>query len=307
MTETHGIPDTLNDEGAFPELASKHPNVCRDNFHLIPEPLVLQNIENVFRNEPKVVPGLFRSRARSGGFLIQPGFGAHFFVLLFILSGFTAIFAAETDNVVASWLDAQRNIQTWSADFIQTRTFKSLTQPLTATGHVYFAAPNRFHWELGNPPQTIAVRAADEMLVMYPRLKRVERYPLAGNQTGPWRDALALLEAGFPRSKSEMEARLKITSTDVAGDKCQVVLQPRSAAARKMMPQIKIVFDTKNFTLTATELEFADGSTMRNEFMHTEMNPKIDPSMFSPEIPADYKVIEPLQQSSSQKARTDRQ
>ena len=41
------------------------------------------------------------------------------------------------------WLDAQTNVSTWSAEFIQTRTLASLTQPLTATGRVWFAAPNR--------------------------------------------------------------------------------------------------------------------------------------------------------------------
>ena len=49
---------------------------------------------------------------------------------------------------------------------------------LTESGKVWFAEPNRFRWELGHPPKTIAVRATDEMLLLYPLLKRAERYPL---------------------------------------------------------------------------------------------------------------------------------
>src|SRR5438094_9971441 len=205
--------------------------------------------------------------------------------------------AANADSVLAAWLNAQTNVQTWSASVIQTRALKSLTRPLTATGHVWFAAPNRFRWELGDPPQTIAVRQADQMLVIYPKLKRAERYPLTGDQTGPWRDALALLEAGFPRSQPEMEARLKILSQTVTNQICELVLQPKSAAARRMMPQLKIAFDTKDFSLRATELQFADGSTMRNDFINPMLNPKVDPEMFNPHIPTDYKVVEPLNQS----------
>src|SRR5947209_7716848 len=123
--------------------------------------------------------------------------------------------ACGASSVLGAWLNSQDHIQTWSAEVIQTRALKSLTQPLTATGHVWFAAPNRFRWELGQPPQTIAVRAPAEMLVIYPRLKRVERYPLTGQQTGPWRDALALLEAGFPRSPVEMDSRLRILSQTI--------------------------------------------------------------------------------------------
>ena len=209
--------------------------------------------------------------------------------------------AADTNALLGSWFAAQTNIQTWMSDFVQTRTFKSLTQPLTATGHVWFAAPNRFRWELGNPPQTIAVRAPKEMLVIYPRLKRVERFPLTSEQTGPWRDALELLETGFPRSEAEMTSRLKILSQTLTNGVCELVLQPRSAAGRRMMPQIKIAFDVRDFSLRANELQFADGSTMRNDFINPVLNPKLEESLFAPQIASDYKVVEPLKQPNSAK------
>ncbi len=222
-------------------------------------------------------------------------------LFLFVVCGLAGlkVDAAEStlNPLLAKWLDAQTNIQSWSADFIQTRTLKAMVQPLTATGHVWFAAPNRFRWELGNPPRTIAVRAPNELLIFYPKLKRVERFPLTGSQIGPWRDALALLEAGFPRSQADLLNTYNILSQKVTDDVGEVVLQPKSEAARRMMPQIKIDFDTKNFALRGTELQFADGSTMRNDFQHPVLNPKLDPKMFEPPIPNDYKVVEPLKHS----------
>jgi len=202
--------------------------------------------------------------------------------------------AAELNSVVASWLAAQTNIQSWSADFTQTRAFKSLAQPLTATGHVWFAAPNRFRWEVKHPLPTIAVRAPTEMLVIYPRLKRVEHFPLTGGQGGQWRDALGLLEAGFPRSQEQLQAQYDILSYTIKDHTCELVLQPKSAAARRMMPQIRIEFDTNDFSLRATELQFVDGSTMRNDFHDPVINPPIDEKLFAPEIPPDYKNVEPL-------------
>src|SRR5438270_11513200 len=178
----------------------------------------------------------------------------HFFVSLLLAIPALSGRGQDTNSFLQAWLAAQTNIHSWSADFVQTRTFKSLAQPLTATGHVFFAEPNRFHWELGNPPKTIAVRAANEMFVIYPMLKRAERYPLSGQETGPWRDALSLLEAGFPRSEGEIQSRFNILSQKVANQVDELALQPKSAMARKMMPQIKIAFDTKEFSLRATEL-----------------------------------------------------
>jgi outer membrane lipoprotein carrier protein len=213
-----------------------------------------------------------------------------------ILTLMTALCAAtRADDLspqVVAWLEAQSKIHTWTADFTQTRRLKSLTQPLTAHGKVWFSEPNKFRWELGNPPQTIAVRAPNELEILYPKLRRVEKFALTG--AGPWREALSLLEAGFPRSREAMQAQYNVISQQFDGNVCRLVLQPKSVAARKMMPKIEVDFDTKENLLRGTELEFADGSTMRNDFSNIVTNPQIDQQQFSPPIPPNYKVIEPM-------------
>lgn len=223
--------------------------------------------------------------------------GVAFFFLCVILSMFAGQASAQpSDNnaTLVAWLNAQTNLQTWEADFVQTRRLKALTQPLTATGHVWFAAPNRFRWELGHPPQTIAVRQPEQLLVIYPRLKHVERYPLDSAKAGPWKETLALLDAGFPRSRTEVESRFNILSQGTTNGIHELTLQPKSEAARRLMPQIKIAFATNDFSLHSTELQFADGSTMQNVFAHAILNPKIDDSVFQPTIEGDWKVIEPF-------------
>ena len=84
-------------------------------------------------------------------------------VVLAVISGEAH---AQTPASLDRWLAAQKDIRTWSADFTQTRSFKTLTQPLTAQGRVWFVAPNRFRWELGHPAQTIAVRQTNQMMVI---------------------------------------------------------------------------------------------------------------------------------------------
>jgi outer membrane lipoprotein-sorting protein len=202
--------------------------------------------------------------------------------------------AVELGPALTTWLAAQTKIQTWSADFVQTRSLKSLAQPLSSPGHIWFAAPNRLRWELGSPPQTIALRAGSELLITYPRLKRVEHFPLTGEATGPWRDALDLLQATFPRSESELRGQYNIVSQNVSNQTCEVVLQPKSANARQMIPEFRIVFDTQDSSLRWTQLKFGDGSTLRNDFKQQVVNPKLDETIFQPVIPPDYKSVEPL-------------
>ncbi len=200
--------------------------------------------------------------------------------------------SAPTDDraLLNSWLDAQTNIHTWEANFTQTRQLKSLTQPLTANGHVWFEAPNLFRWELSSPAKTIAVRQPDQILVISPRLKRVEKFSLDAKNAGPWKDLLALLDAGFPRSREQVESRFNILSQTTSNNVHEVTLQPKLESARRMMPQITIGFLMDKLVLHSTELMFADGSTMKNVFTNSELNPKIDAAVFNPAIDPEYKV-----------------
>lgn len=202
--------------------------------------------------------------------------------------------SAENAAMLTGWLNAQTNIQTWEADFVQTRRLKTLTQPLTAHGHVWFQAPNRFRWEIRSPTQSMAVREPTEMLVLYPKLKTAERYPLDSEKAGTWKDTLALLDAGFPRSREEVESRFTIISQTTVDGVHKIVLRPKAEAARRMMPQITIGIDPTTYALRSTELQFTDGSTMENVFANAVTNQKIDESVFHPQLGPDWKISEPF-------------
>ena len=58
--------------------------------------------------------------------------------------------AAKLEGLYGQWLAVQTNLQSWSADFTQTRSLKVLAEPLVATGRVWVAA-SRFRWEWANP------------------------------------------------------------------------------------------------------------------------------------------------------------
>jgi outer membrane lipoprotein-sorting protein len=202
--------------------------------------------------------------------------------------------AADNSGLVTAWLAAQTNVHTWSADFVQTRQLKSLVQPLTTPGKVWFAAPDRFRWELGNPAQTIALRQTNLVLVIYPKLKRVEQFDLAAPGAGTWREALTLLEAGFPRTQADLDARFKLLSVAVAHGIMQISLETKSLSTKRLIPKLGIGFSTNDLSLAYTELRLADGSTLRNEFTNAVINPVWPSDPFQVSIEADYQVVEPL-------------
>jgi len=204
--------------------------------------------------------------------------------------------AAETNQVLDSWFSAQTNFHTFMGQVVQTRTLQVLSQPLVSTGKVWIAAPDHFRWEVGQPAQTIALRQPGSLFIIYPRLKRIEKYPLNNLQPGPWRDVLALLDASFPRSRASMEAQFRVLSITQTNADWQVALQPKSALARRMMGEIDICVRTNDFSLSATEMKFADGSRMRNDFTNTVFNAVLPQGCFDLKMDPDFTVVEPLRQ-----------
>ena len=198
---------------------------------------------------------------------------------------------ADLDAVVNGWLAHQTNVQTWASDFTQTRTLKGLAQPLVSTGQVWFAAPQNFRWELGRD-HTIAIRSNETMLVIYPRLKRAERYDFENSGRSEWKETLALLQSGFPQSRADLDRQFNLLSVSPTNDLVELHLQPKSLGARKMMPRINVLLTT-NLTLAGTELLFVDGSRMRNDFVNVRTNAEFT-GKFSLDVPADFKVVEPM-------------
>jgi outer membrane lipoprotein-sorting protein len=135
---------------------------------------------------------------------------------------------------------------------------KTLSQPLVSTGQVWFLAPQNFRWELGGD-HTIAIRSNATMLVLYPRLKRAEKYDFERTERNEWKDALALLQSGFPRSRADLDAQFQVTGATQTNSVVVLELEPKSPGARKMMPRINIRL-SEELTLAGTELLFIDGS-----------------------------------------------
>ena len=201
--------------------------------------------------------------------------------------------AADSDELVERWLAAQKGIRTWSADLTQTRQLKTLKRPLRNEGRLAFSAPNRFRWELGEPPQTIAVRGTKAMRVIYPKLKRAEHYPLGGAGNEPWAHALALMDAGFPESRAQIEERFHVRSVSESDGSVTIELEPRNAMAKQFMKGVQLVFRASDFAMIANQIEFADGSILRNEFRNIVLNPELSDDVFSMDVPDDFTIVEP--------------
>jgi outer membrane lipoprotein-sorting protein len=201
---------------------------------------------------------------------------------------------AAEDRALNVWLERQGGLDRWAAAFTQTRRLPALAEPLMARGRVWFAAPKRFRWELGQPPETIAIRGTNQLAILYPRFKRGELYSLDAAAAGAFGDALDLLEAGFPRNRKDLEAQFSIEELrPIESDLWRMVLRPRSARARGLIESVVIEFDPEQQGPRATELRFAEGTTLRNDFSAAVVNPSLEEGWFEAKVPEGYEISRP--------------
>lgn len=196
----------------------------------------------------------------------------------------------SADSLLQAWLAASTNLSSFQANLIQTRHLKALTQPLTSTGKVWFAAPNYFRWELGSPPQSIALRSGETLLILSPRMRRAESYPLGGAASGPAKDLMGLLDAAFPRSLDEFKKQFEVTGVSTHEEVLELKMVPRSPMGRKMMPSLTVELVAGSFQLRSTEMTFADGSRLRNEFSGMITNQPISEDLFRTNLDASWKT-----------------
>jgi outer membrane lipoprotein-sorting protein len=205
-----------------------------------------------------------------------------------------ALSEAEASERLDAWLLHQAEIQSWTADVVQIRELRSLVKPLETAGQVWFARPDRFRWQLGDPPRTVAIRSGEELVISYPRLRQLERYALGGELDPMWRYVLDLLEVGFPSDAASFHGRYDLSIAQAIPEGWRFRLQPSAEQARRLLEAVQIEVAREDLRLLATELIFPDGSRMKNRFSNHRIDPELAPALFEVEVGEDWQESSPL-------------
>jgi hypothetical protein len=105
---------------------------------------------------------------------------------------------------------------------------------------------------------------------------------------------MALLETGFPEKPEDIATGFNLLSATAASNVLQVALQPKSPGARRNVPQIRLGLETTAWALVWTEMHFADGSMLRNDFFNSRTNVAMEASLMAPPVNPDFKLIHPM-------------
>lgn len=177
-------------------------------------------------------------------------------------------------------LEAQADLKSISADFTQTRSLKTLKSPITLKGHFWFAAPDRFRWQLGEPPKTIIIGTKKGGMAIHPLKKHAEKSDLSASRGFNTQGVLEMMGLSGKRTLEEFQKHMTVLSLKTCGSRCHLEMLPKDPSATRGLSSINLEFDCKTGQWLDFEIVTREGSSIRTELNNVRMNSVIDGGVF---------------------------
>jgi len=175
------------------------------------------------------------------------------------------------------------------ADFEEEKTVHLMNKPISSSGKVWFAKPNKFRREVkGNSP-SITVSDGRNLWIYYPNFKSAERYPLG--KGSPLDATVAAINSALNLENIETSFNISATKSDNGHE---LALLPRTAAMKRVFQKLDLRINDR-FRVERTDMLLPNGDRIVTTYSNQTRAP-ISPSTFEFKPPTGTEVTTPLGQ-----------
>ena len=175
----------------------------------------------------------------------------------------------------------QKSIHTLSADFTQSRSLKTLRDPLISHGKLWIQPQQFFRWELGTPPKTIVIGTPTETTVIQPfkktASKKIRSSSIGGTDTS---EAFGMMSLPGNGDFDDFQREVRILRTENSAGIFHVEFIPKNTEQVRGLTAIRLDFNSQTGQWIRLEFLTRDGSSIRNDFTDIKTNQKLDPHLF---------------------------
>jgi outer membrane lipoprotein-sorting protein len=189
--------------------------------------------------------------------------------------------AAEPDwPALENWIARQQTVRTLQGEFTQTRRLPTLRLPSRTPGKIWFENGGSFRFQLGEPPEAIAIRRGDTLTLIDKKKNTVRQ--LEESTAGPETQQLLLMRFPVSDSLTEFRQLFEVTRMEASGDRTHLDLIPRDAQATKFIKAISLIYETATGVLTSFNVELTNGGGLETKFTRVDLNHPLPPNIFEP-------------------------
>ena len=197
------------------------------------------------------------------------------------LLGDTQKESVEDISPLRAMIALQKSIHTLTADFTQSRSLKTLREPLITHGKLWIQSQQFFRWELGTPPKTIVIGTPAEITVIQPfkntASKKIRSSPTGRTDTSEAFGINSLLGNG---DFDDFQREVRILKTKESAGIFHVEFIPKKTEQVRGLTVIRLDFNSQTGQWIRLEFLTRDGSSIRNDFTDIKINQKLDPHLF---------------------------
>ena len=176
--------------------------------------------------------------------------------------------------------EAQNDLKSISADFTQTRALKTLKSPIAVKGHFWFAAPDRFRWQLGDPPKTIIIGTDNGTVFIQPLRKHASKNSLPNPENSANRQTFQMVGLSGAGTLEEFQKHMNVLSLKTSGTRCHLEMLPKDPATSRGLSSINLDFDAGSGQWIGFEIVTREGSLIRTELNNVRTNSVIPGGVF---------------------------
>jgi len=197
------------------------------------------------------------------------------------LLGDTQKESVEDISPLRAMIALQKSIHTLSADFTQSRSLKTLRDPLISHGKLWIQPQQFFRWELGTPPKTIVIGTPTEITVIQPfkktASKKIRSSSIGGTDTS---EAFGMMSLPGNGDFDDFQREVRILRTENSAGIFHVEFIPKNTEQVRGLTAIRLDFNSQTGQWIRLEFLTRDGSSIRNDFTDIKTNQKVDPHLF---------------------------
>jgi outer membrane lipoprotein-sorting protein len=193
----------------------------------------------------------------------------------------------DVKNLLAQIRQKREAAPQVQAEFREEKNIHLLNKPISASGKVWFQAPNKFRREVkGNSP-SVTVNDGQQLWIYYPKFQSAEHYSLG--KRSPLDAGIAALTAGL--NLENVESTYRITATKMEKG-YELKLAPRTPSLKKFLREFTIEINDQ-LQVERTEMLQPNGDRIITTYTNETRAP-IDPSTFEFAPPPGTSVTTPL-------------
>jgi outer membrane lipoprotein-sorting protein len=197
-----------------------------------------------------------------------------------LISALVASSALADSTALDTWLKRQPSIQSLDVTFSQERKLPALKEAVRASGRLSFSKPSMVRWQLGEPPQTLAVSDGTTFTVIDTTEKTARKVPV----NSPAAARFSMLTGDAFGSPDTFRNAFQIEAHQVSSGIHQYTLKPNDRRMRANVSWVFLDIDPTKNELRAMEIELKDRSRVRTIFNKPRFNVKFPAGFFQPDL-----------------------